>query len=965
MGARDEDDNNGSDGFPDANGADPTVDFGWADDADDNDDSKKLTGRRKKHAQQLKKASKPGSFENMGLTENLLKAIKRKGYRLPTPIQRRAMPLILQGLDVVGMARTGSGKTAAFVIPMVEKLKAHAPGSGARAIILSPTRELALQTHKVVRELAKLSNVRVAALVGGDSMEAQFAELAAYPDVIVATPGRLAHHLDEIDGFGLRSVEYLVFDEADRLFEMGFADQLKAILTKTSPNRQTLLFSATMPKALAEFARAGLKEAELVRLDAETKISPDLSLAFFTVRHDDKAAALLFLCKQVILSGQPTIVFASTRHHVDWLAALLKAENLACAAVHGNMDQTARKIQLAKFRAGKVPFLIVTDVAARGLDIPLLDNVINYDFPSKPKLFVHRAGRAARAGRSGTAYSILTREELPFLLDLHLFLSRPLAPAPVAGIKSAASNNNNNNNNDKSNAADGSIYGCFPQAALDDEVERVRYLLESDVELAGAAHAADNAFKLYKRTRPMAAPESATRAKNLPREGMHPLLAAALPSTALGGLEAQEGLADITARLKSYRPSATVFEAEVAAARKGEGAGTMATPGVIAAGMHERRVDVMKEKRATHAMIIKRATATAVSVSVSAHQKHAGGDDNVLGSLLRNTDDNEEEEEEDEEEEEGKKKHQKKKRKVLMLAGNDDTVAAAKIDRFKEQGFFLSHTPQENIVAADAAERFYAVSGDGLQDAVLDLTAEDAAGQRAQRAQYHWDKRGKKYVKLQPGEVLKGGKRVKTESGKLVAQKGSGGGSSSGKKGGKKEAGGIYEKWSRKTKLRIGAPGGGGGGAGSRGLPSGAREPNNVAHLAGAMADRFKKGGRSWVNPLKAPKGDDGGNGDNSYGNREGKRKMSDELKSPDQVRKQRKLDDRKKEHLAKRKRETAFTKKVGGSSRGGGLSSRGGGRGGSSRGGGGFGARGGGGRGSSRGGSRGGRGGGRGGGRR
>lgn len=581
-------------GFPSVAPSD-TVEFGWEDDK-----NKKLTGRRKK----LQKKIKPGSFDTLNLSEPVLKAIRRKGYRLPTPIQRKTLPLILQGLDVVGMARTGSGKTAAFVIPMVERLKAHSAKAGARAVILSPTRELALQTHKVVKELGRHTDLRTAVLVGGDSMEAQFAELAAFPDIIVATPGRLMHHLQEVEGMNLRGCEYLVFDEADRLFEMGFAEQLKQILAAVGPRRQTLLFSATMPKALAEFARAGLKEPELVRLDADTKISPDLSLAFFTVRHEDKPAALLFLLREVIPSNQLTIVFTSTRHHVEFLQALLEKEGIEAACVHGSMDQAARKIHIAKFRAARVHVLIVTDVAARGIDIPLLDNVINYDFPPKPKLFVHRSGRAARAGRTGTAYSLLTREELPFLLDLHLFLSRPLRPAAVQGIREAAAEAG-------TLAPDaGSIYGTFPQAALDDLLVRVRAALAGSHDLSGQLKSAENAFRLYLKTRPGAAAESVKRAKTLPKEGIHPVLAAALPSDALGGLEAQTDLAEIAAKLKSYRPSQTVFEAEVAAARKGSGAGVMALPGLVAAAPYERRLEVMKQKRQAHAAAIAAAAAT-------------------------------------------------------------------------------------------------------------------------------------------------------------------------------------------------------------------------------------------------------------------------------------------------------------------------------------------------------------------
>jgi ATP-dependent RNA helicase DDX54/DBP10 len=207
--------------FPEAGGE--VVDFGW-------EDGREVSGRRKKAAAAAKRRARPGTFEAMGLSEPVLRAVRRKGFRLPTPIQRRAMPAILRGADVVGMARTGSGKTAAFAIPLVERLARRVPGAaGARAAVLSPTRELAMQTHKVIQELARHTDLRAAALVGGDSLEAQWAELAAGPDVLVATPGRLAHHLAEVEGFSLRSVEYLVFDEADRLFEMGFAEQLRQV----------------------------------------------------------------------------------------------------------------------------------------------------------------------------------------------------------------------------------------------------------------------------------------------------------------------------------------------------------------------------------------------------------------------------------------------------------------------------------------------------------------------------------------------------------------------------------------------------------------------------------------------------------------------------------------------------------------------------------------------------------------
>lgn len=214
---------------------------------------------------------------HLGLSHPVFKAVLQKGYKVPTPIQRKCIPLIMQGQDVVGMARTGSGKTAAFLIPLLERLKSHSAKVGARALVLSPSRELAMQTQKVCKELGKHTDLRSCVLVGGDNMDDQFSMIASNPDILIATPGRLLHLAVEMD-LDLRSIEYVVFDEADRLFEMGFAVQLHEILSRLPANRQTLLFSATLPKMLVDFAKAGLQEPTLIRLDADTKISKDLEV---------------------------------------------------------------------------------------------------------------------------------------------------------------------------------------------------------------------------------------------------------------------------------------------------------------------------------------------------------------------------------------------------------------------------------------------------------------------------------------------------------------------------------------------------------------------------------------------------------------------------------------------------------------------------------------------------------------
>ena len=273
-------------------------------DDDDEDDEAfiaetQASANRKASNLKGRTVKKGGGFQAMGLNANLLKAITRKGFSVPTPIQRKTIPVIMEDQDVVGMARTGSGKTAAFVIPMIEKLKSHSSTVGSRALVLSPSRELALQTLKVVKELGKGTDLKSVLLVGGDSLEEQFSMMAGNPDIVIATPGRFLHLKVEMN-LDLSSIRYVVFDEADRLFEMGFAAQLTEILHGLPSTRQTLLFSATLPKSLVEFARAGLQEPTLIRLDTEGKISPDLQNAFFSVKSADKEGALMYILHEVI-----------------------------------------------------------------------------------------------------------------------------------------------------------------------------------------------------------------------------------------------------------------------------------------------------------------------------------------------------------------------------------------------------------------------------------------------------------------------------------------------------------------------------------------------------------------------------------------------------------------------------------------------------------------------------------------
>eukprot|EP00970_Alexandrium_tamarense_P016231 scaffold6323_cov203-Alexandrium_tamarense.AAC.3 len=502
-----------------------------------------------------------GGFQTLNLSPPIFGGIKKLGYRTPTPVQRKSLPILLTGSDAVVMARTGSGKTVAFLIPVLERLlTARGEGNNSRgskdasksafAVLLSPTRELSLQTLKVLRTLGQYclneNKFNFIGINGGESMEKQFALLSSHPDIIVATPGRLSHHLSEIPDFHLRNCEMVVFDEADRLFEMGFAMQLRQICSTMPEHRQTMLFSATMPKALVEFTKTGMMhDPQVVRLDNEVQVSEELRIGFVTCRSDEKDAVLLHLVRDVLplmkgadtLRGNAedeveevetdkkpkkqkrqkhvgkhskrglTLIFAATRHHVEYLTLLLETSGLSATQIYGNMDNTARQQNLNAFQSGQCPILVVTDVAARGIDIPLIDHVIHYAFPPSAKLFVHRSGRAARAGRIGYCWGIVDPEELPYMVDLHLFLGRKLSTGYEKSAEEQAQDDENakdgqdeekgdfdGDDNEKNEedvvytledmTPDMVHYGAVPESVLVEEVENVRRIIHS--ELAGS-----------------------------------------------------------------------------------------------------------------------------------------------------------------------------------------------------------------------------------------------------------------------------------------------------------------------------------------------------------------------------------------------------------------------------------------------------------------------------------------------
>ncbi|KAJ0178676.1 hypothetical protein K1T71_005451 [Dendrolimus kikuchii] len=489
-----------------------------------------------------KKKKNSGGFQSMGLSFPILKGITKRGYKQPTPIQRKTIPLALDGKDVVAMARTGSGKTACFVLPVLEKLLSPnnkaMPGKNFRALILSPTRELALQTLRFVRELGKFTGLTSAAILGGESIEQQFSVMSGTaPDIVVATPGRFLHICIEMS-LKLDNIKVVVFDEADRLFELGFGEQLREIVARLPSSRQTLLFSATLPKMLVEFARAGLSDPVLLRLDVDWKLPSTLWLGWISVRAELKTAALLLLLDKVLTDKTPqAVVFAATKHHVEYLHLILQQAGITSTYAYSGLDPSARKIALGRFTNKKCSVLIVTDVAARGLDLPALDTVINYNFPAKPKLFVHRVGRSARAGRAGRAFSLIAAEDIAHLLDLHLFLG--------AELKTSSSDM------EKGNTCPTGVWGTMPNGLLEMRHQDVMSWEKSYSEVEEAVRTCSRGWQQYVKWREPASAEANKRAK-----------ATALPVVThpfLLDIEMDPTM-DLVQQIKNYTPKGTILE---------------------------------------------------------------------------------------------------------------------------------------------------------------------------------------------------------------------------------------------------------------------------------------------------------------------------------------------------------------------------------------------------------------------
>ncbi|KAG8690907.1 ATP-dependent RNA helicase dbp10 [Ceratobasidium sp. 423] len=888
-----------------------------------------------------------GSFQSMGLNPSLLRSLLLRGFKTPTPIQRQSIPVLLSTppRDLVGMARTGSGKTLAYMVPLVQRLGGrHATAFGARALVLVPARELALQVLKVGKDLVRGwhsdggahagdrdvdepiaetstgkgsgQNLRWGLVVGGEGMDEQFEMISSNPDVIIATPGRLLHLVVEMN-LDLRSVQYVVFDEADRLFELGFATALQEILHRLPPTRQTVLFSATLPKNLVEFAKAGLQDPKLVRLDSESKISSDLRMAFFSVKQEEKEAALLALLRDIIKVplGEPvddsqpeepsdkksksknkirpdvpaephqTLIFTATKHHVEHISTLLTAAGYSVAHIYGSLDQAARTLQMNRFRMGRARILVVTDVAARGIDIPVLENVVNYDFPMGARVFVHRVGRTARAGRKGWAWSFVSHSDLPYLLDLQLFLGRPL----VSRLKGEARNEAAYTTN--------LVLGTFPRNYIDESIESIRLLDQSDASLTSLRSVMQRGQGLYMRTQGKASTASYARAKTMVKDttgtwslaGGESEGAAVHPVFELAGNDkpGQNNTADKEnndtaveaarmAMLKvvnGFRPAETVFE--------------IGTRGKKVAG-----ATLMKDRRKALEKAQKRVGTTSAAAEDS---DGAPDEDGEVGGV------------------------------ELEMADEDDIETAfggskKRKRNHKDEEYCMSHYQKDAYTEKGYSLRDGATFAEQARNATFDLTTDEAlTGRQRHDKQLNWDAKKKKFVKGS-GEGADNVKIVKTESGaRLPATYRSG----------------RFEEWKAKTKTslpkigeaeserRFASGAKGGRMAGKKFVHQGKTDAKPLDPLAlgyerksrqmkkrqekekAFEADDDPSGGRGGKG---GKHGKGGKNAKNATGRRYGGKSMGhvkNELKSADQIRKSR-------EAMAKKKAKNARPSKKG-----------------------------------------------------
>ena len=370
----------------------------------------------------------------------LLRAVAEQGYTQPTPIQAQAIPVVLAGRDLLGAAQTGTGKTAGFTLPLLQKLveKANTSHSPARhpvrALIITPTRELAAQVEESVRTYGKYTSLKSALVYGGVGMQPQVDALRRGVDILVATPGRLLDHVQQ-KTVDLRQVQILVLDEGDRMLDMGFIHDIRRILALLPAQRQNLLFSATFPEEIRKLAASFMKSPMTVEVARRNTPAELVAQVAYPVQADQKRSLLAHLVKSN--DWRQVLVFVRTKHGANRLAQQLLREGIEADAIHGNKAQNARTRTLAQFKAGSLRVLVATDIAARGLDIEALPHVVNYDMPHVAEDYVHRIGRTGRAGVEGEAVSLVSPEERPLLAAIERLMNRKVESRAVTGFQAA------------------------------------------------------------------------------------------------------------------------------------------------------------------------------------------------------------------------------------------------------------------------------------------------------------------------------------------------------------------------------------------------------------------------------------------------------------------------------------------------------------------------------------------------
>ena len=370
------------------------------------------------------------SFDSLGLSETVLKGIREMGYEDPTPIQLHGIPLILSGKDVIGSAQTGTGKTAAFGLPILTRLEK--PAQQPRALILEPTRELASQVETAIQDFSKFSKLRTTVLYGGVKYGRQTDALKVGTDIIVATPGRLLDHLSQ-KNTTLKHLEYLVLDEADRMLDMGFMPDVKKIIQQCPEKRQTALFSATVPPIIETLIQWAMKDPETVEIGMRRSVADTISHAVYPVAFNQKDDLVVALLRKVEFDS--VIIFCRTKIGADKVGRLLKQENHSVAILHSNRTQAERERSLKGFRDGKFEVLVATDIASRGLDIANVSHVVNYDVPQHPEDYVHRIGRTGRAAATGDAFTIMVAEDRQHMEAVERFIDNKIRREKIEGFE--------------------------------------------------------------------------------------------------------------------------------------------------------------------------------------------------------------------------------------------------------------------------------------------------------------------------------------------------------------------------------------------------------------------------------------------------------------------------------------------------------------------------------------------------